>query len=157
MCTLVMVNEPYKSIESVPHLIDYVTRDKDRRLLSFIGVLNGNLYHLSEEMLKIKQYFRKETGKQIRHFIVSFEGNTIFNAYDAYILGFQIAAYYADRYQIVFGVHEDTDNLHIHFAFNSVSFVDGIKYSGGVADMYRLKAYISGLIKGLEIDLETLP
>ncbi len=57
----------------------------------------------------------------------------------AYILGWQIAAYYAHRYQIVFGVHENTENLHIHFVFNTVSFVDGLKYN----NMDKLNAYVN--------------
>ena len=88
-------------------------------------------------------------GKSIA--VVSFEEQTEFTAYDAYTLAFQIAAYYADRYQIVFGVHEDSDNLHIHFVFNSVSFVNGVKYSGGLDDMFRLKNFIVKLIKDYAI------
>ena len=63
----------------------------------------------------VKQHFQKMDGREMRHFIVSFDEDI--TPYDAYIMGRQIAAYYAHRYQIVFGVHDDTENLHIHFVF----------------------------------------
>lgn len=92
-------------------------------------------------MVLVKEYYHKTPKRMMRHFVVSFENKV--SAYDAYILGYQIAAYYSGRYQIVFGVHEDTDNVHIHFAFNTVSFVDGLKYSGDACDLSRLKVYVN--------------
>ena len=77
----------------------------------------------------------------MKHIFVSFDENI--RPYDAYILGWRIGAYYGDRYQLVFGVHEDTDNIHIHFVFNSVSFVDGHKYSGDYHDLASLKHYVN--------------
>lgn len=45
------------------------------------------------------------------------------------------------------GVHEDTDNIHIHFVMNTVSFVDGLKYSGGYDDLYNLTNYVNKIYK----------
>ncbi len=72
--------------------------------------------------------------------MVSFDENI--TPYDAYILSWQIAAFYADRYQIVFGVHDNTDNVHMHFVFNTVRFVDGLKYSKSYNDLYKLNVYV---------------
>lgn len=77
----------------------------------------------------------------MRHFAVSFEEDI--SPYDTYVPGLRIAAYYARRYRIVFGVHEDTDNVHIHFVFNTVSFVDGLKYSERRGDISALGAYVN--------------
>lgn len=77
----------------------------------------------------------------MRHIVVSFEDDI--SPYNAYILGWQIAAYYADRFQIVFGVHEDSGNIHIHLVFNTVSFVDGLKYSGERSDLVAFKHYVN--------------
>lgn len=156
MCTLVLVNEPYNDLPSITNVVHYVTHKKSGDWVQFFGCLNGDIGKIVTEIIRVKQYFHKEDGRQIRQFIVSFEEQTEYNAYDVYILAIQIAAYYADRYQIVFGVHDDTDNLHIHFAFNSVSFVDGIKYSGGLGDMFRLKSYIGRLIKDYDIEFRTI-
>lgn len=54
--------------------------------------------------------------------------------------------YYSSRYQIVFGVHTDTRNIHIHFIMNTVSYVDGMMYSGNAVDMNNFKAFAEGEI-----------
>lgn len=75
----------------------------------------------------------------LQNHIISDENIT---PYYAYILSWQIAAFYADRYQIVFGVHDNTDNVHMHFVFNTVRFVDGLKYSESYSDLYKLNVYV---------------
>lgn len=92
-------------------------------------------------MVLVKEYYHKTSKRMMRHFIVSFEKDI--SPYDAYILGYWIAAYYAGRFHIVFVVHEDTDNPHIHFVFNTVSFVDGLKYSEDISDLSRFKTYMN--------------
>lgn len=110
MCTLVLVNEPYNDLPSITNVVHYVTHKKSGDWVQFFGCLNGDIGKIVTEIIRVKQYFHKEDGRQIRQFIVSFEEQTEYNAYDVYILAFQIAAYYADRYQIVFGVHDDTES-----------------------------------------------
>lgn len=39
-----------------------------------------------------------------------------------------VAEYLGDAYEAVFVVHDNTDHVHSHIVFNSVSFVDGKKY-----------------------------
>ena len=39
-----------------------------------------------------------------------------------------VAEYLGDAYEAVFVVHDNTDHVHSHIIFNSVSFVDGKKY-----------------------------
>lgn len=142
MCIVKMVSDPYKNESSVFNLINYVLTDKrSKRPVRYYGGYNVDISRASEQIMLVKQHFQKMDGRKMRHFIVSFDENI--TPYDAYILGWQIAAYYAHRYQIVFGVHEDTENLHIHFVFNTVSFVDGLKYSGSYSDMYKLNAYVN--------------
>lgn len=66
--------------------------------------------------------------------------------YEANQLAMQICAYYAGRFQIVYSVHEDTDNLHIHFVLNTVSYVDGKKFTESPAELWRFKEYVGKLI-----------
>lgn len=140
MCIIKMVNDPYKNYSSIFNLVNYVLTDKRTgQLVNYYGGFNVNILRADEQMVLVKEYYHKTDSRKMRHFVVSFEEDV--SPYDAYVLGLQIAAYYAGRYQIVFGVHEDTDNVHIHFVFNTVSFVDGLKYSGERSDISALKAY----------------
>lgn len=141
MCIVKVVKKPYKNESSIFNLINYALTDKrSNTAVRYYGGYNVDVLRAAEQFLLVKQYFQKWDGRKMRHFVVSFDENI--TPYDAYILGWQIAALYADRYQIVFVVHEDTDNVHIHFVFNTVSFVDGLKYSESYSDLYKLNVYV---------------
>lgn len=145
MCIVKMVNDPYNNESSIFNLIHYALTDKQTgKTVRYCGGYNVEFCRASEQMVLVKQYFNKWDGRKMRHLIVSFDEDI--TAYDAYVLGWQIAAYYGNRYQIVFGVHEDTENTHIHFVFNTVSFVDGLKYSGAKGDMTNLTAYANSVL-----------
>ena len=57
----------------------------------------------------------------------------------------QICEYYYNTFQIMYSVHEDTDNYHIHFVMNTVSWVDGHMFSEGPAELQQFKNYVSNL------------
>lgn len=145
MCIVKVVNDSYMNYESIFRLTHYALVGKPGQVIRYYGGYNVVLSRTEEEIVFVKQYYKKYDKHLMRHFTVSFDGGI--SAYDAWILGWRIAAYYADRYQIVFGVHEDTDNIHVHFVMNTVSFVDGLKYSGGYGDLYNLTNYVKKIYK----------
>lgn len=145
MCIVKVVNDPFTNYECIFRLTNYALIGKPGKRIRYYGGYNVVLSRADEEIILVKQYFQKTDKRLMRHFTVSFDDET--SAYDAWILGWRIAAYYADRYQIVFGVHEDTDNVHIHFVMNTVSFVDGLKYSGGYGALYRFTSYVNRIHK----------
>ena len=69
------------------------------------------------------------------------------NAMEADSIAKRVCGYYADRYQIVYGIHEDTDNLHIHIVFNCTSFVDGKQYRGGIGDLKQFRNNVKLIAK----------
>ena len=75
----------------------------------------------------------------------------------AFCLAKEVASFYFDRgYLSFFGVHMDTDNLHIHIAVSNISWKDGsyfficselaLLYSG-INEWYQ--NYMSGKMRGL--------
>ena len=56
-------------------------------------------------------------------------------------------------YQCVYAVHEDTYNMHVHFVFNPVSFVNGHKYSGTKEEHKALKELIANHVKSMGIQI----
>lgn len=141
MCFVKMVKDSFKNQSSISNLVNYAIKDKDKNLIRFYGGYNVDVLRAAGQMERVKEYYQKTHNRLMRHIIVSFDEDI--TPYDAYLLGWQIAAYYADRYQIVFGVHEDTENLHIHLVFNTVSFVDGLKYTGEYSDLAAFKTYVN--------------
>ncbi len=150
-----LVDESYKSDDLLAHdsletVIHYILHRKDNGMpWRFIGGLGTNPIDAAFQFRAVKKFFRKEgeSRRQLRHFIVSFEENLCVDAYTASVMAREIAGYYADRYQIIYAVHEDTDNVHIHFGMNTVSYVDGSMYSEGYGDYYRLTAYAENIVK----------
>lgn len=130
------VNESYFGPQTLRNVLNYVLRGGD------VGGLAVDPAHAHEQMLLVKQIWNKLGGRQIRHFIVSFAPHEFLLPDDARTYAYQIARYYSAHYQIVFGVHHDTKNLHLHFAFNTVSYQDGKMYSGGRGDYYSLINHI---------------
>lgn len=74
-------------------------------------------------------------------------------AYEAMEYGYQICQYFGGRFQIVFGLHTNTEHVHLHFALNTVSFVDGIKFSAGLSDYWRLRNYIQSIMPQWHVEL----
>ncbi len=150
-----LADESYKSLDLSVHdsletVIHYILHRKDNGMpWRFMGGLGTDPANAAFQFRAIKKFFRKEgeSRRQLRHFDVSFEESACIDAYTASIIAPEIAGYYADRYQIIYAVHEDTDNVHIHFGMNTVSYVDGSMYSEGYGDYYRLVVYIKNIVK----------
>ena len=92
----------------------------------------------ADEMLYIANYFGKNSGKRLRHSMLSFskeEGVTAALA-NNYALGI-----------IVYAVYDNTDEVHIHFVMNQISFIDGHRYAGKKQDYHAFMRYIRTIIE----------
>lgn len=140
-------SERYSDLGSVYDVPEYILKDKTQKeyvMNTYCGGLHiSDLCNIGNEFMMVKRYFGKMFGKQVKHFIVSFENNDRYwlTPALAYNIGVLICQYYFGRNQIVFSVHTNTDNLHIHFCVNTVSFVDGIKLHGGRESYLALYAH----------------
>lgn len=143
-----VVNEPYPTAEDLYRLLDYLKR-------------GGELYglgldpeHACYQMCLVKQLWQKTDGRQCRHFIVSFSDSETIEIDEAVYYGYRIAGYYSGQYQIVFSLHLRTDHIHLHFVLNSVSHVNGKKYSGGLEDYLRFREYVQELMPQWRVGFE---
>ncbi len=142
-----IVDEKYENTQDLCNLLNYIFRDKDTGgYCRYFGSVNTDPYNAMSEMMYIKECYRKNDGRQARHFVVSLGNGSLIIPYEANQLAMQICAYYANRFQIVYSVHDDTDNLHIHFVLNTVSYVDGKKFTESPAELWRFKEYVGMLI-----------
>lgn len=105
------VNNPYCDPECIEKLVYYATH-KDGRWVNFYGGINVDVYHAAFQMRAVTQFSRKNNdSRQVRHIVVGFDPQHMLIATEADIIAKRICEYYADKYQMVYGVHEDTDNL----------------------------------------------
>lgn len=113
----------------------------------FIGAYGVNLHQAAFEMELLAEVFGKNRGLRLRHFILSFSpteaqslGERVYETLDE--VARVVAGYYARNYQIIYAVHENSENPHIHFVMNTVSYTNGRKYGGKKRDYYQFLDYI---------------
>lgn len=115
--------------------------------------INTDLDYACEQFFAVKKYFDKTSGNPVFHFIVSYNARTTFGTdYErAESLSRSIALYFADRYQIVWGIHDNRTSekhndrasiFHTHFVMNSVSYVDGKMFSGNHSEIFTFLEHI---------------
>lgn len=147
MGILKIIDKPYKTKESLYNLLSYIAGKS--AYCSGYGISLAGIDHVYYEFEKVKEYWERgeEGSRQVRHFIVSFRAEE-FMLEELVPIAWQIAGYYGERYQVFYGIHSDTDYPHIHFAVNSVSYVDGKMLSEGERELHALKALIGSLSEG---------
>jgi hypothetical protein len=148
MPVLIMMNKRYNDDEALETVVRYVLRTG----CGYCGGYGVDMNYPVQQMQQVKVLWGKDHGRRVRHFILSFKKLETIGYEQLMRLGFEICKYYSD-YQSVYGLHTDTDHLHLHFAVNTVSYKDGKMYAGGLSDWYRLQGYIQGLLPQWYVDL----
>ena len=89
----------------------------------------------------------KYRGIQIRHYILSFSAEyDKVTAYQAYRIGDEIAKIFRADHQVLFAVHEEKDNLHIHFLVNTIDLHTGRALNNGKTFLRNLLQQISYIL-----------
>ena len=93
------------------------------------------------QMIAVQKAFGKADKRRMYQLIVSFEGNmrdadVIQQAADA------IADMLFEEYQVFYGIHISTDNWHIHYAINAVSYKTGKKWHQSKREFEEMKRRI---------------
>lgn len=144
-----MVNEPYQKENDLKRLTAYIAgkgRNQDKETVSYIGA-NGVKRKADEaasQIVKVQEAFGKDSGRRAYHMVVSFPDD-MKDANAAVQTAKAIGGDIFSGYQVFYGVHTCTDNLHIHFAINSVSYTSGRKWHMGKKDFQEYKKHIQKL------------
>ena len=110
-----------------------------------VGAINCQTDMAFEQMMDTKKQFGKTDKRQGYHIILSFKEDEVEPDRAFEITQKFVAEYLGDAYEAVFVVHDNTDHVHSHIVFNSVSFVDGKKYR-----------YTDNYVNPLEMDVWSL-
>ena len=95
----------------------------------------------ANRMIQIQKHYGKATQRRIYHYIVSFPEETD-DVNGVVVAAERVAGNFFETNQVYYGVHEDTDDLHIHFAVNAVSYRDGKKWHSSKKEFEILKDQI---------------
>lgn len=108
--------------------LDYINVSEKTGGGRFVGSLNCQPEQVYEQMRKTKEQFGKTNQRQGYHLIISFVEGEV-DAETAFeIIGKFTKEYLGKDYEALYAVHDNTDHIHGHIIFNSVSFRDGRKY-----------------------------
>lgn len=108
--------------------LDYVMNPEKTQRGRLVGAVNCQADMAFEQMMDTKKQFGKTDKRQGYHIIFSFKEDEVEPDRAFEITQKFVAEYLGDAYEAVFVVHDNTDHVHSHIVFNSVSFADGKKY-----------------------------
>lgn len=94
----------------------------------------------------ISAFYGETEGAQVYHFVITFLPSEVNDPKIACDIAQQICNSLSVEYQVCFAVHEDTENLHVHFVFNSRSYLDGDVYHATKEEIERLFKFVARLI-----------
>ena len=108
--------------------LDYVMNPEKTQNGRLVGAINCQVDNAFEQMMATKKLFGKTDKRQGYHIILSFKEDEV-NPDTAFeITSKFVEEYLGKAYEAVYVVHDNTDHIHSHIVFNSVSFLDGKKY-----------------------------
>ena len=147
MANLIIVKNEYRNNDALKNVVNYVKKsDKVRGDVGAQGTLLDNPYYYMD---KINRNYQHD-GKKAQHFILSFEVEDNTSSLDPMTLGYEVCALYPE-YQFVFGVHHNTDQLHIHWAMNPVNMLTGKKFNFTFGETFSLRKEIARLLEPYNI------
>lgn len=125
---------------SYQDVIDYITRDNT---VAYTGGENvTSVETAASEMKATAVSFHKDSGKRLRHSVLSHAEHEHVTPEMADKFAKEIIQHYAPEYQIVYAVHEDINHVHTHFVMNQISYQDGHRYAGKKKGYYDFQRHI---------------
>lgn len=152
MPTIKFVKGKYNNADAIDKLISYIFNSQ-KTTHNITGVTSAfplEKYKIIQQFNKVQIYHRNAKGRKAYHLIVSFseKEEALFRLKDYRKIGYKIAAYFDNaHHQTAFALHENTDNLHIHFAINAVNYITGKKYHMQRNDYRHVKIHVQRVIK----------
>ncbi|GFI16644.1 hypothetical protein IMSAGC009_01810 [Lachnospiraceae bacterium] len=108
--------------------ISYITDEEKTQNGALVGSHNCNADTALQEMLATKRKYGKLDKRQGYHFIISFKKQEVRPETAMEITQKFVEKYFRDDFQCLYATHDNTDHVHSHILFNSVSWRTGKKY-----------------------------
>ena len=126
--------------QAMADVIAYAADETKTEKQYFTTGINCDVENAREQFNITKQSFNKTGGIVCGHCMQSFDGYEVAPE-EAHEIGVQLAKeLWGDRFQIVIATHLNTNNVHNHIVFNSVSFVDGKRFHFCTEETMRIRA-----------------
>lgn len=117
--------------------LEYVMNPEKTQNSRLIGSINCQVDTAFEQMKETKRKFNKIDKRQGYHLVISFQEGEVDPDTAFEFAGKFVKEYLGKDYEAVYVVHDNTEHVHAHIIFNSVSFVDGKKFRYEKGDWAR--------------------
>lgn len=125
--------------QALADIIAYAADEKKTEKQYFTTGINCDVENAREQFNITKLSFNKTGGIVCGHCMQSFDGYEV-TPEEAHEIGVQMSKeLWGDRFQIVVATHLNTNNVHNHIVFNSVSFVDGKRFHFCTEETMRIR------------------
>ena len=118
--------------------ISYITDEEKTQRGALVGSHNCNADTALQEMPATKRKFGKIDKRQGYHFIISFKKQEVRPEIAMEITQKFVEKYFGDDFQCLYATHDNTQHVHSHILFNSVSWRTGRKYRYEKGDWARV-------------------
>lgn len=133
------ITKMWKVSDKLDNTINYVINGEKTEQMLYVSGINCLPDTAVQEMKIAKEQFFKTAGIQCFHGVQSFAKGEV-TADTAHEIGVKLAEeLWGDNFQIVVTTHLNTNHIHNHIVVNSVSFVDGKRYSNTKADIGKMR------------------
>lgn len=122
----------------ITRVLEYILDCNKTRpeLTGCVGVVRTCIPYMSNQFRAIQKLYKRKPDEMIVHLIVSFP--ELFDICEGMVIK-EIADKTANtigkEFQVVYAVHTDKIEKHIHFVINSVNFLNGKEYSKTVSNL----------------------
>ncbi len=135
-------SEIYQELHNFKNKKDFDLSSEEQ---CYISTLNCSSHRTYKDMMLTKKIYNKNDGILAFHAYQSFKPGEV-SADTAHLIGIKLAEeMWGDRFEVVVTTHITSKCIHNHFVINSVSFVDGKKYSDNRESYARLRSLSDSL------------
>lgn len=129
------------SHSSITHIFNYVTKNEKTIGKKLCSGFNCNIDTAVLEMETTKKLYNKTDGRTYKHFVQSFSPEENITSQQAHKLAGEFVKecpLFSD-FEVIYCTHIDKKHIHTHFIVNSVSYLDGHKFSMSKKDLENMK------------------
>ena len=147
MAKLIIFQNPYDTINAMENVVKYVL---DRDKAYYVGAQNllPDGYEL-QQIYAVRRFWNDNTKKKILHFLISFGEEFI--AMDNLIeAAYKICSIFPE-YQMLFAIHKNIGNLHVHMAVNPINMKTGRKLYFDNCTLFFFVSNLRDILKKYDI------
>ena len=136
----------------VLRLLKYIT-DDNKTYGIYVGHRGFPVFDINaieKQFYATQILYNKFNGDKLIHMIISFSPEPEIIEETAMGIGNLIADIIGREYQLVFGVHVNSLNPHIHFIINPVSYINGKIYRANTTNIKYYGMAIKGYMKSID-------